>query len=211
MSGVQWGCALAALVTAGVLTALGLVTPLGGVFLGTAVAIAVPLLPLRDQPKAFARACLVIGVGLLGWALVGAVIGMFLFVPTALLLIGAAFAEPGNRPGRWWVAVTPVAVAAAVAAFYLQPPDADNEPPPYFLATLDSRGVQQAELERRTPDLRERGATRIEVYERAGRLELTVGMPDHFAPGQSQAQLGEEIRRLPGVVDVQVCNHHTCY
>ncbi|MGR4878108.1 hypothetical protein ACIPUC_01550 [Streptomyces sp. LARHCF249] len=39
---------------------------------------------MRDQPKVFARACLVVGAGLLAWALIGAVIGMFLFIPAAL-------------------------------------------------------------------------------------------------------------------------------
>jgi hypothetical protein len=46
------------------------------------------------------------------WALAGAVVGTFVFVPTALLLLVAAFVDAGNRPGGWFAATTPLAATA---------------------------------------------------------------------------------------------------
>lgn len=82
VSARQWGWALAAVVAAALVTAFGLVMGpyLAGLFIISAAAVAVPLM-MRNQPKSFARACLLVGVGLLAWAMIGAVIGMFLFIP----------------------------------------------------------------------------------------------------------------------------------
>lgn len=211
MSARQRGWAVAAVVVAVVPAAIGLSTYLAGLFLVTATAVAVPLL-LREHPKAFARACLALGAGLLAWALIGAVIGMFLFIPAALLLLVAAFADAGNRPGAWSAVATPIAAAAAVALFWLQPPDPENEPPPTFHATLDSTSrFHDRDFNQRKERLRDFGATRIEVAEHhSGQLVLTVGMPDSFAEGQGQDGLKEQILRLPGVVDVRLCTFHTC-
>ncbi|MER5853248.1 hypothetical protein ABT126_41510 [Streptomyces sp. NPDC002012] len=213
MGARQWGWAVAGVVAAGIAAALGLVivTYLAGFFVISVAAVAVPLL-MRDQPKGFARACFVVGAGLLAWGLIGAVIGMFLFVPAALLLLVAAFTDAGNRPVAWLAVTTPIAAAAAVALFYLQPPDLENEPPPSFHATLDSTSrFYDLDFNLRKEQLRDFGATRIEVGEhQPGQLILTVGMPDSFAEGQSQDRLKEQILRLPGVVDLRLCTFHTC-
>ncbi|MEU9081394.1 hypothetical protein [Streptomyces sp. NPDC048357] len=212
VAGRQWRWALAGVVAAGIAAALGLAMGpyLGGYFVLSAGAAAFPLL-MRDWPKGFSRACLAAGAGLLAWSLIGAVIGMFLFVPAALLLFVAAFAGNGNRPGAWPALAAPLAAVAAVAAFYLQPPDPDNEPPPSFRATLDSmsRGHDR-DFNRRAEQLRDFGATRVEVAEHAaGQLVLTVGIPEGFAE-ESQDRLEEQVRQLPGVVDVRFCTFHTC-
>ncbi|MEX0172199.1 hypothetical protein [Streptomyces sp. LMG1-1-1.1] len=78
--------------------AIGLPTPLAGIFLLTAMPVAIPLF-LRREPQNFAWGSLIIGTGLLAWTVVGLILGMFLFMPAALLLTTAAFVDPRTRPG----------------------------------------------------------------------------------------------------------------
>ncbi|MEV7519689.1 hypothetical protein [Streptomyces sp. NPDC091371] len=213
MSARQWGWAVAGVVAAGIVAALAFVIApyLAGLFLASAVVAAVPL-AMRQWPKGFATACLVVGAGLLAWALIGAVVGMFLFIPAALLLFVAAFADGRNRPRVWPAVAAPLAAAAAVVLCYSQPPDPANEPPPYFEATLDSGSrYRDPEFKERKELLRDFGATRVEVGEYGGgRFLLTVGMPDTFPDGQSQEGLQEKIQQVPGVVAVRFCTFHTC-
>ncbi|GGQ42928.1 hypothetical protein GCM10010215_77760 [Streptomyces virginiae] len=82
----------------------------------------------------------------------------------------------------------PIAAATVVAAFYLQPPDPENEPPPWFRATLDI-------------------GTRLHG---AGQFVLDVGIPDPFPDGQSQDGLKGQILQLPEVPDLRLCTSHTC-
>ncbi|MEU3405595.1 hypothetical protein ABZ766_16885 [Streptomyces sp. NPDC006670] len=82
----------------------------------TAVVGVLPFLTLR-RPKAFARTCLLIGSVLLAWALIGAIVGMFVFIPGALLLITAAFVQPGDRPGTAFAVAVPLVIEAAAAGF----------------------------------------------------------------------------------------------
>ncbi|RKS97057.1 hypothetical protein BX286_6867 [Streptomyces sp. 3211.6] len=82
--------------------------------MGTGAVTLVPLLTV-DRPKAFARACLAVGSALLAWSLIGVVLGMFVFLPAAVLLLVAAFVEPGNRPRAGFAAAVPLVVAAAAA------------------------------------------------------------------------------------------------
>ncbi|WP_327179431.1 hypothetical protein OG599_31895 [Streptomyces sp. NBC_01335] len=90
--------------------AIGLPTGLAATFLLTALPVAVPLM-LRNDPRPFAWASLVVGSGLLAWAVVGVLLGMFLFVPTALMLLAAAFLDADTRPGALWL----IAVVGAPA------------------------------------------------------------------------------------------------
>ncbi|MET8682504.1 hypothetical protein ABZW18_34390 [Streptomyces sp. NPDC004647] len=118
VSARQWRWAVAgAAVAAGVAAALGawLGPNVVGYFGATAVTAALPLV-MRNHPKACARTCYVVGVGLLIWSLLGAMIGMLWFIPAALLLLVAAFADADNRPGARFAVITPLAAIAAVAA-----------------------------------------------------------------------------------------------
>lgn len=81
--------------------AIGLPTGLAPVFLLTALPVSVPLL-LRNEPRSFVWACLTVGTALLAWAVVGVLLGMFLFLPTALMLLAAAFVDPRTRPSVLW-------------------------------------------------------------------------------------------------------------
>ncbi|MEV5970299.1 hypothetical protein [Streptomyces sp. NPDC051921] len=206
---------MAGVAAAGVAAALGLLLGplLGGIFLSTALAAALPLL-IRGHPKACARTSLAIGLGLLAWALIGAVIGMFLFLPAALLLVIAAFVDRDNRPGPWFSSVTPALAAAAFTLIALpadQGHDPENEPPPSLRATLDSPDrFRDRQFNEGKDRLWDYGATRVEVYESTGQLILDVGIPETFTDGQTESDLREEIAELPGVVDVRRCTFHTC-
>lgn len=114
---------VAGAVTAGLTAAFGLwIAPvLGSLFLMSTLPAGLPLLLMREHAKACARACLVAGTAVLTWAVIGAVIGMFLFVPTALVLLIAAYVDADNRPGRWFAAATPLAAAAVFALIILWP------------------------------------------------------------------------------------------
>ncbi|MEV4426940.1 hypothetical protein AB0K23_16455 [Streptomyces sp. NPDC049602] len=90
--------AVAAVVSLLPALAIGLPSMLGGIFLLTAMPVAIPLF-LRREPQFFAWACLIIGTGLLTWAVVGAILAIFLFAPAALMLQTAAFVDPDTRPG----------------------------------------------------------------------------------------------------------------
>ncbi|MEW2588493.1 hypothetical protein [Streptomyces virginiae] len=102
----QWGWAVAAAATAawGTATMLyhlgqgGYIPASPSAFVLTTLATSMPLV-MRGAPRAFTRCCLVIGLALLVWALVGAMIGMFVFLPAAVLLLIASFAGPRNQPG----------------------------------------------------------------------------------------------------------------
>ncbi|MFD4244293.1 hypothetical protein ACFWP3_22240 [Streptomyces sp. NPDC058525] len=102
----QWGWAVAAAV-AGALVTVTMLYKLeqgrwmyaasASSFFLTGLVVALPLV-MRAAPKAFARCCLIVGLPLVGWSVVGAITGMFVFMPAALLLLIAAFADPRNRP-----------------------------------------------------------------------------------------------------------------
>lgn len=72
---------------------LGIGTDLAGLALLTALPVPLPLL-LGRRPRAFTWACLLIGSALCVWAYVGALAGMFLFLPAAFLLLIAPAAGP---------------------------------------------------------------------------------------------------------------------
>lgn len=97
--------------------AIGLPTGLAPVFLLAAAPVAVPLL-LRDEPRVFARASMIVGTILLTGAVVGFLLGLFLFVPTALMLLAAAFLDRRSRPSALWGIAVLAAPVACGLAFY---------------------------------------------------------------------------------------------
>ncbi|MEU6158241.1 hypothetical protein [Streptomyces sp. NPDC047130] len=114
---------MAGAVTAGLTAAFGFwIAPvLASFFLVSALPAGLPLLLMREHAQACARACLVVGTAMLTWAVIGAVIGMFLFVPTALVLLIAAYVDAGNRPGGRFAVATPLAAAAVLVLIVLWP------------------------------------------------------------------------------------------
>lgn len=65
--------------------------------LATAAVVAVPLC-FHARPSCFGWATGIIAALLLPWSLLGAMFGMFLFLPSALQLLLAAGADPRRRP-----------------------------------------------------------------------------------------------------------------
>ncbi|ORT58717.1 hypothetical protein BKD26_16145 [Streptomyces sp. CB03238] len=78
----------------------------------TALPVTVPLF-LPHRPVAFTRACLIVGLALLPWGVLGVFLAMFLFWPAALLLLLAALADP--RRSRWTARLTAGAGALVLA------------------------------------------------------------------------------------------------
>ncbi|MFF3216473.1 hypothetical protein ACFYYB_38370 [Streptomyces sp. NPDC002886] len=218
VAGGQWAWGVAGIVAAGIAAALGIAMSqlLGGFFFTTALVTAAPLL-MRGAPKAFARTCLLIGTGLIAWSVIGVLIGMFFFLPAAVLLLAAAFVDPGNRPGLRFAVASPLAVLGAFAliafpSFFPSDHESEaNEPPPYFSAKLDgdSRYTRQ-ELSEHKERLRQFGATDVEVGQFAEGFRIEVGMPKTFPEEGGREALKEEISRLPGVSEVRFCTFHTC-
>lgn len=96
----QWVLAVGALAAAVPGLLHGLDSYYGGFFVLTVVPLALPPL-LGRFPKVFAQACVVIALALVSWSVIGAVIAMYVFLPSAALLLlaaaagtrGAAFAQ----------------------------------------------------------------------------------------------------------------------
>ncbi|MFD5428014.1 hypothetical protein [Streptomyces sp. NPDC127084] len=86
-----------------------------GVYAATGVTAVIPLM-MRNRPKACARACYVVGAGLLAWSVLLAMFLMLWFLPAALFLLVAAFVDAGNRPGTRFAVLTPLTVIAAITA-----------------------------------------------------------------------------------------------
>ncbi|THA77285.1 hypothetical protein [Streptomyces sp. A0592] len=76
----------------------------------TTAVLAVPLF-LHARRSAFERAARVVAAVLVPWSLIGAWFGMFVYLPSALLLLLASLADPRRRPTA--------AVAAAGAGLLL--------------------------------------------------------------------------------------------
>ncbi|MEV0091915.1 hypothetical protein [Streptomyces sp. NPDC050738] len=105
----QCGAAAAAVVAAMSVLGVGIFTVpdyVFGIWLVTAGVVALPLV-LCAAPKAFARACLLTGTTLVVWGVLGLLLGLCFFLPAALLLLVAAFADSDNWPGWQWVVCAP--------------------------------------------------------------------------------------------------------
>ncbi|MEV3990477.1 hypothetical protein AB0J57_16375 [Streptomyces sp. NPDC049837] len=179
----------------------------------TAIAVAVPLF-LFSRAVAFTRACLIVGLALLPWGVLGFLLGMFLFWPAALLLLLAAFADPRRHA----VAAKVLGVAgglvmagflAAVAAFswhfYIAP--ALAEPHTYRAATDPDTFYD--ELGDHDERLKQLGATDVSGTAEGDMTYLDVSFPVDLAEPR-RAALKREIEQLPGVSHVDLCPVRDC-
>ncbi|MFE7793755.1 hypothetical protein [Streptomyces sp. NPDC057460] len=94
---VQRSLAVGAVLVAVPALLFGLDSYLAALFVLTAMPVTVPIF-LQRRPESFNRACAIVGLMLVVWAVLGVLLGMFLFLPSALLLVLAAFADPRRRP-----------------------------------------------------------------------------------------------------------------
>ncbi len=212
----QFGWAVAAVVTM-VPGLFALPSTLAGLFLLTAIPVVIPLTQ-RGAPQLFARCCLVIGVVLLGWSVVAAVLGMIFFLPAALLLLIAAFADSGNRPGAWvMLGGGGGAVALTVlVALGLYTPDGgngggDSLPPPstFYRATVDSpERFSDSKFRGGVEKLKEYGATY--TYTDTGNWRGCSYLTVDYRAGASPSWLKWRIGNLPGVTEVRLCTSLAC-
>ncbi|MFG2879967.1 hypothetical protein ACGFYU_33980 [Streptomyces sp. NPDC048337] len=212
----QWGWAVAAVVTMVPGLFIGLPSLLAGYFVMTAIPVVVPLTQLR-APRLFARCCLVIGIVLLGWSLVAALLGMILFLPAAVLLLIAAFADGRNRPGARFVLGGGGAAAALMVlvglGLYMPGGTGTNagHPPPhpgtYYRVTVDSSArFREPRFRRGVDELKTYRATLTQTFTWQDRSYLTVD----YRADANHVWIRKKIEKLPGVTEVRLCASLAC-
>ncbi|MEU4729028.1 hypothetical protein [Streptomyces sp. NPDC023588] len=182
-------------------------------YLMTGACVAAPLFLVR-RAKAFVRTCVIVGVGLIPWGALGVFVGLFLFWPSALLLLLAAVADPRKRPvvARVSGAVGALLLAGVVALsayfvwhFYVGPATAR---PHTYRAPADPGwfhdGLRDAD-ERLGPY----GATTVYGSGAEDLSFLNVRFPDDLSEEQ-RAELKRQIEQLPGISGVELCSVRDC-
>lgn len=211
--GLQRALAVGAVLAGMPVVVWGLWSGFSYLYLMTGASIAAPFLCLR-RPKHFVRACVMVGLVLIGWGVLGVFLGMFLFWPAAVLLLLAGFANPQRRPVTAWIAggigaLVTAGVLAGVAMFvwFFVISPARAEPHTFRAATEPGwlRGGVGDAQER----LRRFGATNAYGNESDQGSFLEVRFPDDLSPAR-RAELKREIGRLPGIRWVELCSVRTC-
>ncbi|MFF4364637.1 hypothetical protein [Streptomyces sp. NPDC001594] len=209
----QKGLAVAALALAVPVVVWGFFLGFGVVFLVTGLVVAVPLVCLR-APQGFGSASLVVSCALLGWGVLGVLVEMFLFWPSALLLMFAAFADPRRRPvaGKVIAGLGAVLTAAALAGcgafawdFYIGPAMAE---PHTYRAQVDPSWFRHG-LGNTEDRLKPFGATRVTGSESDQGAYLQVRFPEVLSASERES-LRKEIANLPGVRGVGLCPVREC-
>ncbi|MGW3246346.1 hypothetical protein [Streptomyces sp. NPDC001070] len=117
----QLGLAVGAVAAAVPGLLFGLDSYYGGFFALTVLPLLLPLL-LGRFPRVFAQACVIVALALITWSVLGAVLAMFVFLPSAALLLLAAATGPRRRPGTarllGWAGVLVLAGVAAGTAIW---------------------------------------------------------------------------------------------
>ncbi|MEV6550953.1 hypothetical protein AB0M57_19910 [Streptomyces sp. NPDC051597] len=191
----------------------GLPPYLGPLYVLTGLSTVSPLLFLR-RSKSFVRACLAVGVRLVAWGALGILLGMFLFWPSAVLLLLAAFGNPKRRPvaakvmGGVGALVTAGALVGAAVfcwSFLVGPALAK---PHTFRADAEP-GLSSERLAKARVRLWKFGATDAYESESDEGSFLEVRFPDDL-PEEQRAELKGEIGRLPGIRRVELCSVRDC-
>ncbi|MFE9633606.1 hypothetical protein [Streptomyces sp. NPDC006463] len=210
---VQRALAAGAVLTAAapLLWGLGL-THIGALYALTGACVAIPLF-LRST-RAFTRGCLIVGIVLIPWGVLGVFIGMFLFWPSALLLLLAALGDPRERPvaallsGIVGALVTAGAVALTVFCvwhFHIGPSLAQ----PHSYRAETEPGWFRGGLGDATERLRPYGATSVYGSGSDQVSYLEVRFPDDL-PEAQRVQLEQQIAQLPGIRRVELCSVRDC-
>ncbi|GGU32568.1 hypothetical protein [Streptomyces lavendofoliae] len=182
-------------------------------FVLTALSVAIPLF-LPRRPPAFARAAAILALGLLALGLPGFLFGMFLFWPSALLLLLAAFADPHARPvsARIMGAAGGLALAwflAAFGSFYWHCTVAPALAEPHTYRAVSDPDTFYADLGKHDAHLKRFGATSVTGTASEDLLYLAVRFPDDL-PEERRAALKRELEKLPGVSRVDLCPVRDC-
>ncbi|MFE3186385.1 hypothetical protein ACFXKR_36810 [Streptomyces violascens] len=197
--------------------ALGIhVTLVVVLFVFCGLPVAVPLLVLH-RGEAFVRACVGIGLTSVLLAVVGFMLGLFVLLPSAVLLLVAAGADPRRRP----VGARILGVAGALLALgatvvvptwlvrdlVMAPSFAE---PHTYRAVLDPEDRRyEYGLADAQETLRGFGATDVVELSGGGTHYLEVEFPEGLSQ-QRRAQLKSMTARLPGVEKVEVCPASDC-
>ncbi|MGA4866198.1 hypothetical protein ACPCAC_26280 [Streptomyces lavendulocolor] len=179
----------------------------------TALPMAIPLF-LPRRPTAFARAGAIVGLFLLVWGLLGFLAGMFVFWPSALLLLLAAFADPRRRPVTAKVmgavgglTMAGILVGTALFAWHAHAALALAEPHTY--RAVSDPDTFYAGLGDHDERLKRLGATSVTGTADGDAHYLDVRFPDDL-PEARRAALKREIEKLPGVSRVDLCPVRDC-
>ncbi|MEU4359315.1 hypothetical protein [Streptomyces virginiae] len=218
---------MAALVVAAPVVAWGLQQYLGGLFVMTGLVVAVPLMLWRE-PKGFGRACATVGLLLLGWGVLAVLAGMFLFWPSAMLLLFAVFADPLRRrpvvvkvmagggvvvTAMWLVGCVIFAWQSYVGPALAEPHTYRAETSPGWFMPLGDARTSPDSFRSNLGDAQERleplGATFVTGSSSDEGSYLEVRFREGLS-GTERTALREEIARLPGIVDVQLCSVSDC-
>lgn len=190
-----------------VMTAWGATSPIGMVLLLPFVAVARTLF-VRER-EAFRTLCLVLGAFGLVLGTVLAVFGFYPVIPSAVVLLLAATADPRRRPVLARV-YAGIAVLGAAAVLTLAGALAyDVWLRPSYAFSVEIPGPRYGEDGLAKGDLWPYGATGIHES-RVGsvtRLEVTY---DESLTGAGRTALREALARLPGAGPVKDCGRGAC-
>ncbi|HEY9330955.1 MAG TPA: hypothetical protein VIS09_22390 [Streptomyces sp.] len=213
VSRLQRRLSVAAAIVAMPVAAWGIQSGLGGLFVLTCLGVTVPLLFLRT-PKGFASACVTTGLLLLGWGVLGVMAGMFLFWPSALLLLLAAFADPRRRPvaakvigGVGAVVTAGTLVGCLAYAWHFCAAPAKAEPHTYRAET--DPGWFHAGLGDAMSRLKHFGATDVTGSQSDEGSYLDVRFPNQLSEPE-RSTLKKKIAQLPGIITVNLCPVSEC-
>ncbi|WP_377273353.1 hypothetical protein [Peterkaempfera sp. SMS 1(5)a] len=212
----QSGLAYAALLAALPGLIFGVDTYLAGFFVLTFAPLTVPPF-LRRHPSAFTMTCTATGVVLVAWSVVGVLLGMFLFLPSAVLLLLAAAAGPRRSPGvarvlSWagGLVFAGVVLGSAMWCRHFSVRAAQAEPHTYQ-AVVDADWERRVGLGQATERLKTFGAVSVWVSSAGG--EDKAYLEVRFSEGLSdvdRAELKGRISELPGVGRVDLCPVRDC-
>ncbi|MGW1869452.1 hypothetical protein ACWCPS_28310 [Streptomyces mauvecolor] len=178
--------------------------------------VAVPLLVLHRR-EAFVRACVGIGLTSVFLSVVGFMLGLFVLLPSAALLLLAAHADPRRRP----VGARILGVAGALLALGATIGPTvfvwDLVVAPAFAEPHAYRALLHPEdghYDRGLGDVQEllRGFDATDVVELSGDgIDfLKVDFPEGLSP-RERARLKERTEQLPGVEKVELCRASDCW
>ncbi|MFZ3471718.1 hypothetical protein ACODT3_17885 [Streptomyces sp. 4.24] len=202
---LQRSMAGVAALLAAVPVGLAVVLPAALAFLLPFAAVAVPLF-LRD-PRAFRTTCQGVGTVLTVFGVLMACFGAFAVIPSGVILLLAAVADPRRRPVLARVLAVVTAAAAIALLTAVAPVARDVLRPVYAYSVEISGPFGEKGLE--TPVLWEYGVTGTSqaTLESGTRLEVTY---DPDLTEAERAALREHLARIPGAGPVKTCNRRGC-
>ncbi|MCP3755221.1 hypothetical protein [Streptomyces sp. TBY4] len=203
---LQRSMAGAAAFLAAIPVTFALVNPVGLLLLFPFIAAAWPLF-LRDR-AAFRATCKGVGTVLTGLGVLLTCFGMFVVIPSAVILLLAASADPRRRPVRARVhAGIAVAVtgAATAGALYVAVPVVQDLLPAhsYSVDVPDESGGDWM------PELRPYGATGMGSHGTGSGTRLVVTYDENLTEAE-RAALREYLSTIPGAGPVRACGRFGC-